>query len=379
MTDPSGWKQFTDGQVLPANEIRGYLQQGVLVFDNAGQRDSTLVGVVREGMVAYTKDTDVVSYYDGAAWNVITGQIAFASEAARDAAIPNPVDGRYAYTTDLNRLWLRSSGAWVQQSAPGFADFSNTATGTYSSDGVDYKYVSFLSNGTLTLTRGGVFSVLLVGGGGGAGGSLFPGGGGAGAHVFIENAYLPAGSYSVVRGGGGAGSTGAGAPGGASSLGPYVAIGGGQGSLGDNGPFFRGGNGGSGGGGGATAAASGGDTAGGAALQGGGAGGSGVFYGSGGSGGGGGGAGGAGGNGSSGGGGAGGAGLSNSITGSGVTRAGGGGGASSTASAGAGGSGIGGSNGGAGAANTGSGGGAVSGGTGGSGGSGIVIVRVRTN
>lgn len=127
MTDPSGWKNFTDGAVLPANEVRGYLQQGILVFDDAAQRDSTLVGFLREGMIAYTKDNDTVSFYTGSAWNVITGQIEFASTAARDAAIPAPADGRYAFTTDGLRLWKYSVSATAWREVGVNVSFATTA------------------------------------------------------------------------------------------------------------------------------------------------------------------------------------------------------------------------------------------------------------
>jgi hypothetical protein len=127
VTDPSGWKNFTDGAVLPANEVRGYLQQGILVFDNAAARDSTLVGFLREGMLAYTKDNDTVSFYTGAAWNIVTGQIEFASTSARDAAIPSPADGRYAFTTDGLRLWKYSVSATAWREVGVNVSFSTTA------------------------------------------------------------------------------------------------------------------------------------------------------------------------------------------------------------------------------------------------------------
>lgn len=377
MSDPSGWKQFIDGDVLPADEIRGYLQQGVLVFDNTSHRDSTLVGAVREGMVAYVKDTDAVSYYDGATWNVITGQIAFASIAARDAAIPTPTEGRYAYTTDESRLWIYSSGAWAAINAPGFANFSNAATGTYTS-GASYKYVTFTGTGTLTVTASGLADVVVVGGGGGA---LMSGGGG-GQHV-ETSIYLVAGNYTCTVAGGGAagvaGSVSATNGGKSSMVGTgvnLVAIGGGSGS--DNNDLNRqAGNGASGGGVHNVYTYNGILFGQGLVHFNGGVNSSTLF-------GGGGGAGGVGGNGG-GTGGAGGAGIASSITGTSVGRAGGGGGGANgtggTASSGGGAGGNTGAAGTSGSANTGGGGGGGGWiGVGpGAGGSGVVIVRVRTN
>lgn len=233
MSDPSGWKQFTDGDVLPADQIRGYLQQGVLVFDNSSQRDSTLVGVVREGMVAYAKDTDAVSYYNGTSWNVITGQIAFASVAARDAAFPSPVDGQYAYITGTETTFLRTGGAWVKvgpnlespQNARAFTGSTSTtipawATKIYyavvggGNTGLTNPAVQPQSQGgqvvqgnTTTFTPGGTISITI--GGSGANSSIsIPGGstitatGGGGAANSTNGTFLSA-PFSGWHGGGG--------------------------------------------------------------------------------------------------------------------------------------------------------------------------------
>jgi hypothetical protein len=262
----------------------------------------------------------------------------------------------------------------------GNANFSDAATGTYSSGGDNWKYITYTASGTLTVTEAGFADVLVVGGGGG-GGEGYGGGGGAGAHLEISNVYLPAATHTVTVGAGGvspastAGNGQSGNNGTSSRLGFLLSPGGGGGG-GDQTDQDYGKNGGSGGG---------------ASLDG--VGGSGITdYGNNGgagqrasglSAGGGGGAGGAGAAATgSGTGGAGGAGKANSFTGSSVTRSGGGGGFGSTTN-GAGGSGIGGNGGGnnPGSTNTGSGGGggtATVGNKGGNGGSGVVIIRVRT-
>lgn len=89
------------------------------------------------------------------------------------------------------------------------ADFSNTATGTYTG----YKYVTFTGNGTLTVTTAGLADILVVGGGGGGGkcgDTNRTGGtrsaGGAGGYLETQ-LFLDAGSYTVTVGSGGAGST----------------------------------------------------------------------------------------------------------------------------------------------------------------------------
>ena len=65
----------------------------------------------------------------------------------------------------------------------GKADFSNAATGTYSSGGVNYKYLTYTASGTLTVTKAGFADVLVVGGGGGGG--KYGGGGGAGGSGIV--------------------------------------------------------------------------------------------------------------------------------------------------------------------------------------------------
>jgi len=62
-----GFKTFTTGEVLTAANVNGYLMQGVLVFASAAARDAAITSP-QEGQFAYTKDTNGLWYYDGAAW-----------------------------------------------------------------------------------------------------------------------------------------------------------------------------------------------------------------------------------------------------------------------------------------------------------------------
>jgi len=276
-------------------------------------------------------------------------------------------------------------------SGVGAANFSDTATGTYTG----YKYITFTNSGTLTIPTGGAgFADIVVVGGGGAGGSGFfygAGGGGAGGVIALSGVYLPEGTLTVTIGSGGAAHSLQGSP---TFLGNFVAIGGGLGGAYDSASpledYTPGLNGGSGGGGNTQTNGS---RNGGAGLLGQGfAGGLGVSSATNGQGsGGGGGASAVGAAGVTSTGGAGGAGTTTSIAGTtpsgayvaGSYAIGGGGGGCGTIN-GAGGSGGGGgaaaTTGTAGTINTGGGGGggfvASTGGTGGAGGKGIVIVRV---
>lgn len=162
-----GYKVFVDGEVLPASDINSYLMQGILVF---------------------------------------------ASEAARDSTIASPDHGMFAFTTDNDYLWVFDGSAWQRYYGDaGPADFSDTATGTYSSGGVDYKYISFTSSGSLTVTQTGKADILVVGGGGGASGNAAGrrASGGAGGYVYHQDFYLEAGTWTVVVGSGGTGQSNA--------------------------------------------------------------------------------------------------------------------------------------------------------------------------
>ena len=236
----------------------------------------------------------------------------------------------------------------------GKANFTNTATGTYSSGGKNYKFVTFTGSGSLTIDKAGFVDVLVVGSGG-PGGAEQPevnggaGGGGAGGVVYKENYYLDIGNHTVVVGAGGVFNSSQ--YGNQSVLDQIKVGGGGQGGCNGN-PGPRNGFVGWNGGGGSSLNSD--SVSGGASIWG-------IGF--------------AGGNGGSnqggGGGGAGGAGsgttpgvgVINSITGSPVTY--GVGGNQSNAG------------GGAGTANTGNGGAGSTGTVGNSGGSGVVIVRVQ--
>jgi len=312
----------------------------VQVFADSTARDTALSGIEIEGMFAFLQDTDVLTYWDGSAWQEF------------------------------------ATGA-------GTANFTDTATGTYSSGGLNYKYLEFTASGTITIDQAGLCDILVVGGGG-SGGQSGGGGGGAGGHLYATGAYLPVGTLTVTVGAGGAavdatfasqGSSGL--PGSPSQIHDYIVPGGGGGgghrrATSGTRSTSSGQAGGSGGGASTVLGGMIGPNVAGSGL-------SGIGNDGGTNGGGGGGAGAAGSNGGSG---NGGAGLANSITGSSVTRAGGGGGAS----AGTGGSGGGGAAAGSGTAtsgtaNTGGGGGGQNGSAlsdaSGSGGSGVVIIRVE--
>lgn len=62
-----GFKDFTTGEVLTANDVDGYLMQGVWVFASAAARTAAVTSP-QEGNMSFLKDTNSTEYYDGAAW-----------------------------------------------------------------------------------------------------------------------------------------------------------------------------------------------------------------------------------------------------------------------------------------------------------------------
>ena len=78
-----GFKTFTTGEVLTAGDVNGYLMQGVLVFASAAARNAAITSP-QEGQFAFTKDTNGLWYYDGAAWvaSGATGDIRLLRRAA---------------------------------------------------------------------------------------------------------------------------------------------------------------------------------------------------------------------------------------------------------------------------------------------------------
>jgi hypothetical protein len=70
----SGFKDFTTGEVLTANDVDNYLmQQTVMVFASSAARTTALASVLAEGMISYLKDTNSTEYYSGSAWVAISG------------------------------------------------------------------------------------------------------------------------------------------------------------------------------------------------------------------------------------------------------------------------------------------------------------------
>ena len=156
---------------------------------------------------------------------------------------PLDIPGCALWLDAADRSTLTRSGSnvtqWNDKSGSGNnfvpASASSTqviATGGTITDVNEYRFHTFTTSGTFTLTTPSSLSVevLVVGGGGGGGGSYVGGGGGAGGAV--RTSVTVSGSTSVVVGAGGAGGASDGSTvgnGGTSSFGSVSVIGGGGG------------------------------------------------------------------------------------------------------------------------------------------------------
>lgn len=151
-------------------------------------------------------------------------------------------------------MWDATYSVWrVRGSVNNYAGISAT-TGSPTTDTIGSSTVYiWKADGSLTVDVDGIVHILVVGGGGrggtGSSGNANGGGGGAGGVLEITQAYLPAGTHDI-RVGAGSIVSGILLPHGrGSKVGPYYALGGGDGGYYFGGYTHVGQNGGSGGGG----------------------------------------------------------------------------------------------------------------------------------
>jgi len=92
----AGYRSFSPNTVLTADQVQNFLMdQAVQVYADASERDTTLTGVVSEGMVAYLEDENRVYVFTGSSWEEVTPSTISANiidsgtlDAARLPSIP---------------------------------------------------------------------------------------------------------------------------------------------------------------------------------------------------------------------------------------------------------------------------------------------------
>jgi hypothetical protein len=159
MAAGQGFKTFATGDTLTAADVNGYLMQGVLVFASAAARNSAITSP-QQGQVAFLKDTNVTTYYNGTTWTNLdtTGMVN-----------PMTTTGDTIYSSSGStpaRLGIGSTGqvmtvaggvpSWATPSA-GFANpMTTTGDMIYSSPGSTPARLGVGSTGQVITVAGGV-------------------------------------------------------------------------------------------------------------------------------------------------------------------------------------------------------------------------------
>ena len=115
----SGFLTFTDGQVLTAAQVNGYLmKQAVMYFATAAARSSAITSP-EEGMVTYRADSDVIEYYNGSAWvalidatsaQTVANKILIASEE-RWNIVASASTGTINFDASTSSAWYYTTNA----------------------------------------------------------------------------------------------------------------------------------------------------------------------------------------------------------------------------------------------------------------------------
>ena len=70
----AGFKVWSTGDLVNASEFNTYImEQTVMVFASSSARDSA-ISSPSEGMFAFLKDTNTLSFYDGSSWGSFIGE-----------------------------------------------------------------------------------------------------------------------------------------------------------------------------------------------------------------------------------------------------------------------------------------------------------------
>ena len=70
----AGFKVWSTGDLVNASDFNNYLQeQVIMVFADASARNSAITSA-EEGMFAFLKDTNTLTFYDGSSWASFIGE-----------------------------------------------------------------------------------------------------------------------------------------------------------------------------------------------------------------------------------------------------------------------------------------------------------------
>jgi hypothetical protein len=194
MAAGQGFKNFVTGEVLTAGDVNGYLMQGINVFASTAARDAAITAPA-EGQFAFTKDTNGLWYYDGAAWVAsgatgdiegvtagvgisgggtsgtvtVTNSMATAIDAKGDLVPGTGADTFSRLAVGANNTVLTADSAeatglkWATVAAGGMTLLSTTsltgATTTISSINQTYNTLMIVVYGVTNATSNGIFRI----------------------------------------------------------------------------------------------------------------------------------------------------------------------------------------------------------------------------
>jgi len=151
-------QKFVDGAVLTAAQQNTSAATGVPVFATAVTRDAAFGGankVLAEGQTCYLESTNVVQFYDGAAWATVgptaaSGLVFITSGTLSGAAVKN-VDN--VFTSSYSNYVLKVNNASAVNSGAAFIDLQMRASGTTNATS-NYTWASITNSYTTSVGGG---------------------------------------------------------------------------------------------------------------------------------------------------------------------------------------------------------------------------------
>jgi hypothetical protein len=149
MAAPLGFKTFATGDVLTAADTNGYLMQGVWAFASAAARTAAVTSP-QEGNISYLKDTDVIQYYSGSAWVTVGGASGLTYITSQTASNVATLTFDDVFTSTYLNYLITFTGVRSTSSAP-TADlyFQWRYSGTTDTAGYKYGITGVNSAGTV--------------------------------------------------------------------------------------------------------------------------------------------------------------------------------------------------------------------------------------